>query len=325
MTPRPQCIDRRKPGKCESIKKRGRCDIDKWGCELTCGRCLAPLRPSPLSLINESSYITGSYGTAGIAPAVAPWLSVADINETAAALRKPEFRYMFVSEVPTRRVREWQEMLDPKGSSLLRFDPRKRYHNCSVVGSSHSLMLRKHGSLIDSADAVIRINYPPVQTSLHRHIGSRTTFFVNNLKLPFRNHPHVANQVIVCNNGECWHHVGREGDGFERISPSVMLLTRRLVRLRYFMARPTTGMTAIVMALQICSNVSAFGFGLLNSSCARYFGPCVSPKRYYSNGFDRGLPSDKKKKELKIPSPHRWHLEKAWLRSGPDWRLRMYS
>ena len=68
----------------------------------------------------------------------------------------------------------------------------------------------------------------------------------------------------------------------------------------------------IVMALHVCLRVSAFGLGLLNASCARYYGRCTTPAEYYLHSMGAN-------------PVHMWDREKAWLRAGSEARLTVFS
>ena len=72
----------------------------------------------------------------------------------------------------------------------------------------------------------------------------------------------------------------------------------------------STGFMAVLAALHVCLRVSAFGFGLLNASCARYYGKCMPPEEYYTRSTN---------------TVHMWEREKTWLRSTPDARLTLFS
>lgn len=75
----------------------------------------------------------------------------------------------------------------------------------------------------------------------------------------------------------------------------------------------------------MCANVSAYGFGLLKTQCARYYGKCVSAEKYYSNNHG-GLHVDGTSRfQIHKNRDHVWLTEKAWLMQGPDARLTVYS
>lgn len=340
------CGDFNSQRTCELKRKAAKCPT--WTCRATCGMCsvgwprgepAARHRHSSEALLSFNGSMLPAVGEphARIPTLATPWFSLNGLNDTLSSLRKHEFSSVF-HNISSSHVRSWQESIrhrQPAHESVA----HRKLGACAVVGSSQSLLLREHGSQIDGADSVIRINDPPVPARLARHIGTRTTLHVNVLKYPYKNHPQMANQVIMCGvNAACWRHIGRENDRFERLSPSFHILAKWLLGITDKYRRPTTGMAAILMALHACSNVSAFGFGLLNSSCARYYGRCALPASYYSTGFHgfwqksssgtwraADLSASSSKYQISRNKDHAWLLEKAFLLRPPDGRLAVYS
>ena len=54
-----------------------------------------------------------------------------------------------------------------------------KFRSCAVVGSSGALLDERHGSSIDGAEWVIRINSAPTPSALRAHVGRRTSVYLN--------------------------------------------------------------------------------------------------------------------------------------------------
>jgi hypothetical protein len=96
-------------------------------------------------------------------------------DESVDALLDPSQTFPHFTSRP--QIESWQARLrarvrDDGGASASARD--RPWSTCSVVGSSGALLLRKHGHLIDAADAVLRVNTAPTR-GFEEHVGSRTT------------------------------------------------------------------------------------------------------------------------------------------------------
>ncbi|XP_074294943.1 beta-1,6-galactosyltransferase GALT29A-like [Silene latifolia] len=181
---------------------------------------------------------------------------------------------------------------------------KRRYSSCAVVGNSGILLSKEYGGLIDSHEAVIRLNNARIQ-SYQKNVGSKTTIsFVNSniLHLCARRgdcfcHPYGANVPIVmymCQPAQFLDYVVCNASHKSPLivtNPSFDVLCSRLVKyysLKRFAAGPnktfehwnsahdgsmfhySSGMQAVTMALGICDQVSLFGFGKSTSTKHHY-------------------------------------------------------
>ncbi|RLN24652.1 hypothetical protein C2845_PM07G29330 [Panicum miliaceum] len=136
-----------------------------------------------------------------------------------------------------RALRSWHRLrrYDPAvlGSlpSLLSLPGRIR--SCAVVGNSGILLRANHGALIDSHDAVFRLNNARI-AGYAAHVGSKTNFFIN------------SNILHLCaRRPGCFCHPYGHGD---RAHDTAMF-------------HYSSGMQAIMVAVGVCDRVSVFGFG----------------------------------------------------------------
>ncbi|KAL9235437.1 hypothetical protein vseg_010195 [Gypsophila vaccaria] len=174
---------------------------------------------------------------------------------------------------------------------------KRKYKSCAVVGNSGILLSKEYGGLIDSHEAVIRLNNARVE-SYQKNVGSKTSIsFVNSniLHLCARRgdcycHPYGANVPIVmymCQPAQFLDYVVCNPS---HKSPLIVtdrtfdMLCSRIVKyysLKRFitdgpsnksleqwnsshdgsMFHYSSGMQAVTLALGICDQVSLFGFG----------------------------------------------------------------
>ncbi|GAB2285546.1 Belongs to the glycosyltransferase 29 [Dionaea muscipula] len=186
--------------------------------------------------------------------------------------------------------------LDLEGTSKRR---RRKYSSCAVVGNSGILLSHDHGELIDSHEAVIRLNNARIE-AFKRHVGSKTSIsFINSniLHLCSRMdtcvcHPYGEAVPIVmyicqpvhfldytvCNNSSSSHRAP-----LLVTDPRFDVLAARLIKYyslkRFAKTTPnktleqwtlahdgaffhySSGMQAVMLALGTCHRVSLFGFG----------------------------------------------------------------
>ena len=200
------------------------------------------------------------------------------------------------------------------------FGPRK---SCAVVGASGSVLAARHGDIIDSHQHVLRINRV-LTRGFEAHVGHRTTL---NLFWGHRSHLHLwmrqqhvlppaerARGLVVAVKAKDVSFFFEAAANFSRATagstagsapPAPLLLMSDRVYLKavahlcratdngrewptdYPLMRPSSGMLAVVFALQACRNVSLFGLST-GDPCAphHYFdeppSPCTSavPDRY---------------------------------------------
>jgi hypothetical protein len=70
-------------------------------------------------------------------------------------------------------------------------DVKWHFRRCAVVLNSGELLASRFGGEIDAHDAVVRVNYPPIE-NFTQHVGSKTTF-------DFTNH-HNAQELLNPNS-----------------------------------------------------------------------------------------------------------------------------
>ncbi|EPS71443.1 hypothetical protein M569_03312, partial [Genlisea aurea] len=172
---------------------------------------------------------------------------------------------------------------------------KARYGTCAVVGNSGILLNQSHGALIDSHDAVIRLNNARIR-SFERHVGSKTTVsFINSniLHLCARRpgcfcHPYgdsVPIVMYICQPIHFFDYLLCNSSQRAPIlitDPQFDLLCARIVKyysVRRFMRLTgndsgdwngahdganfhySSGMQAVMLAVGMCERVSVFGFG----------------------------------------------------------------
>lgn len=183
----------------------------------------------------------------------------------------------------------------------------RRYASCAVVGNSGILLQSGHGELIDSHEAVIRLNNARIE-NFGRDVGSKTTVsFVNSNILHFCArregcfcHPYgpsVPMAMYICQPAHFLDYIMCNASHKAPLivtDPRFDVLCARIVKsysLRRFVAetgRPleawdaahdaanfhySSGMQAVMLAAGICDRVSLFGFG--KSAAAKH--------HYYTN------------------------------------------
>uniref|UniRef100_A0A061R7H7 Cmp-n-acetylneuraminate-beta-galactosamide-alpha--sialyltransferase 1 n=2 Tax=Tetraselmis sp. GSL018 TaxID=582737 RepID=A0A061R7H7_9CHLO len=172
---------------------------------------------------------------------------------------------------------------------------------CAVVGSSGSLLNSSFGNAIDSHDFVLRVNQAPTNRKYHRHVGSKTSMRLINTRWTnkysdFRflegtkDAPESTGQalpleegaILVVSRAKPKHYdemvqflrAYRSDVRVLYLSSRVVSEARRLLvsyRVRLDEARlgpfyggstPSTGYLGVFMLLQLCSQVTVYGFGL---------------------------------------------------------------
>lgn len=172
---------------------------------------------------------------------------------------------------------------------------KKKYSSCAVVGNSGILLSKEYGKLIDSHEAVIRLNNARIET-YQKNVGSKTSIsFVNSniVHLCARRddcfcHPYGANTPIVmymCQPAQFLDYVVCNSSHKSPLivtDPRFDMLCARIVKyysLKRFADSPnktleqwnsahdgsmfhySSGMQAVMLALGVCDKVSLFGFG----------------------------------------------------------------
>ncbi|KAL0389999.1 UNVERIFIED_CONTAM: Beta-1,6-galactosyltransferase GALT29A [Sesamum calycinum] len=230
-------------------------------------------------------------------------------------LRSPEFyrlwlsfrRYLgdwsrnrrFYSDIMSDLANEVKVLIDEyngkKGS-------REKYNSCAVVGNSGILLNKEFGKLIDSHEAVIRLNNARI-ASFERNVGAKTSIsFVNSniLHLCARRegcfcHPYGMNVPTIMYICQPAHFLDYLVCNSSHKAPLIVtdprfdVLCTRIVKyysLKRFVELTgkdvgewgpaheganfhySSGMQAVMLALGICEKVSIFGYG--KSASARH-------------------------------------------------------
>ncbi|GAB2274624.1 Belongs to the glycosyltransferase 29 [Dionaea muscipula] len=194
-----------------------------------------------------------------------------------------------------------------QGSSKSQRRTYRYYSSCAVVGNSGILLNNDHGELIDSHEAVIRLNNARIQ-AFKRHVGSKTSIsFINSnvLHLCARRetcpcYPYGEDVPIVMYICQPVHFLDYTVcNSFDRApllvtDPRFDGLASRLIKYyslkRWFadstspnktleqwtaahdgpMFHYSSGMQAVMLALGTCDRVSLFGFGKAPSAKHHY-------------------------------------------------------
>ncbi|XP_033513931.1 beta-1,6-galactosyltransferase GALT29A isoform X1 [Nicotiana tomentosiformis] len=180
----------------------------------------------------------------------------------------------------------------------------KRYKSCAVVGNSGILLKSQYGELIDSHEAVIRLNNARTG-GFEGRVGSKTTLsFVNSniLHLCARRegcfcHPYGVNVALVMYVCQPVHFLDYMVCNSSHKAPLIVtdprfdMLCARIVKyysLKRFVegtGKPlqewapahdganfhySSGLQAVILALGVCDKVSVFGFGKSSSAKHHY-------------------------------------------------------
>lgn len=208
----------------------------------------------------------------------------------------------FEPDVMNDLIRLVKHPLDRHGGLVV---SDRRYASCAVVGNSGILLQSENGELIDSHEAVIRLNNAKIK-GFERNVGSKTTIsFVNSniLHLCARRercfcHPYGVDVPIVMYICQPVHLLDCTMCNSSHKAPLIVtdpsfdMLCARIVK--YYSVRRfanetgkpleawdashdkvffhySSGMQAIMLALGICDRVSVFGFGKSESAKHHYY------------------------------------------------------
>eukprot|EP00873_Tetraselmis_striata_P002128 jgi/Tetstr1/422392/TSEL_013231.t1 len=162
--------------------------------------------------------------------------------------------------------------------------------SCAVVGNGGGLTLANFGSAVDSHDIVMRTNQAPTYSAYYRKlVGQRTSFrLLNHLwsanyafRLYKKNLPLERNAWLIISRAS--GHIFDKLAGFlsdERPDVRVLMLSGRTVglarrllldyRIRLCQAGsgpypggavPSSGLVSVLLLMQMCRNVTVYGFG----------------------------------------------------------------
>ncbi|UPQ99779.1 sialyltransferase [Chloropicon primus] len=192
-----------------------------------------------------------------------------------------------------------RQVLKPYQNLVKRFN--RRSLSCAVVGSSSQIFSNPDfGKQIDKHHVVIRLNQAPTNGSCAKYTGSKTTIRILNGRWTYK-YIHIDRTSFLPLEKDSMVIVSRTtGKDYDRlvkklrqIRPdiSVRLLSREVIGVSKLLLKaykvqakvnlkvlfkggdtPSSGLVALVIALNICSKVSLYGFGVIrrNFTRARY-------------------------------------------------------
>ena len=189
-----------------------------------------------------------------------------------------------------------RQVLKPYRDLTRRFN--KRPLSCAVVGSSSQIYANPDfGQQIDKHHVVIRLNQAPTNGSCSRYTGSKTTIRILNGRWTYK-YIHLDRNAFLPLEKDSLVVVSRTtGKDYERLAKklratrpdvSVRLLSREVIGVSKQLVKsykmeakeklkvgfkggdtPSSGLVALVIALNICSKVSLYGFGVLDRDFRR--------------------------------------------------------
>ena len=136
------------------------------------------------------------------------------------------------------------------------------FNVCSLVGSSGSLLYFENGPEIDQSDLVIRFNHAPI-TLYEKFVGSRTDLRISNGEhLGFNERPnekslhHLRSKSFLARMLLYEKHFGKKKEMPYLVHPGFTEYVAN-ASLPYI---ASSGYFAILMAMEVCSNVHLYGF-----------------------------------------------------------------
>ena len=136
------------------------------------------------------------------------------------------------------------------------------FNVCSLVGSSGSLLYHENGPEIDQSDLVIRFNHAPIKM-YEKFVGSRTDLRISNGEhLGFNENPnekslhHLRSKSFLARMLLYEKHFGKKKDMPYLVHPGFTEYVAN-ASLPYI---ASSGYFAILMAMEVCSNVHLYGF-----------------------------------------------------------------
>ena len=210
------------------------------------------------------------------------------------------------------------------------------FDSCAIVGNSGSLLNSTFGKSIDSHAVVLRFNQAPqgdASNNLARHVGTKTTFRLVNTRWTNKyGSVHFLEQGLPLEPGVTLVVTRASPRSYDSIAQTLKK-TRPDVKLLYLSSRvigaarkllvayrrklesegftsipggntPSSGFVGVYTLMQVCRNLTAYGFGLDNS---------VGRNQNY-HYFHILSPEHDKKKNSMNPT-HSFHTEKLLLRS----------
>lgn len=192
-----------------------------------------------------------------------------------------------------------RQVLKPYQNLVKRFN--RRPLSCAVVGSSSQIFSNPDfGKQIDKHHVVIRLNQAPTNGSCAQYTGTKTTIRILNGRWTYK-YIHLDRTSFLPLEKDSMLIISRTtGKDYQRLAQklrvtrpdvSVRLLSREVIGVTKSLVRayktqakeklqvlfkggdtPSSGLVALVIALNACSKVSLYGFGVIkrNFTKARY-------------------------------------------------------
>jgi hypothetical protein len=169
----------------------------------------------------------------------------------------------------------------------------QKWKRCAVVGSSQNLLGGEFGHIIDSHDAIFRMNTAPTK-GYEKFAGSRTTVrLFHNFGHPKSPKDADEQRVFIFISWTDFLRMNAVPPDFEDrknilvLNPEIVLdVQKNLDRDRKVW--PTTGLLAVRLARDMCDTVSVFGFGLDDKGLyGQYYRPVRESPKVLPHDFHR--------------------------------------
>lgn len=134
--------------------------------------------------------------------------------------------------------------------------------SCAVVGSSSNLLESEYGKFIDSHEIVFRMNNAPTSPKYTKHVGLKTNLgFVHSDTSYSKNIPANHDEKFILIKSYNRH----IPEWIENYGENLLILRdgkmTKLVEEELDVEIPSTGISAVVVALSLCQSIDLFGFG----------------------------------------------------------------
>ena len=193
--------------------------------------------------------------------------------------------------VDPKKVRE--ALLPDTWKFALPSHQERKWKRCAVVGSSQNLLDGEFGQIIDSHDAIFRMNSAPTK-GYEKFAGSRTTIrlfhYSSHHKLPKEED---EQRVFIFISWTDFLRMNELPPGSEDrknmlvLNPDIVLEVQKNFG-KDSTAWPTTGLLAVRLARSMCNAVSVFGFGLDDKGLyGKYYTPVRDSPKVLPHDFRR--------------------------------------
>ena len=157
-------------------------------------------------------------------------------------------------------------------SDALRVLIERKFRTCAIVGNGGSLLLYKHGSLIDAHDAVFRFNDGTGKKPYTKYAGSKTTVrLVNSQHRGYRE----SDEEIVLQHLTAPAHLklyvsNRKQKMQHEKDYALSGAFYSFVKNKIGKSTPTNGMYGLYLAQSVCEKITIFGFARQWYNSTRY-------------------------------------------------------